>query len=492
MTRRRPWTLLTVVVLLAGCSSDGRPAEDAARPSDRDRSTTTTTGDDGAAEIAPAAWEDCGAGLECATVEVPLDYDQPDRARIGIGLARVPADDPDERIGSLLVNPGGPGGSGVEFVEAFRFSRDIHDRFDVVGFDPRGVGESRGLTCGGEIVDEFFALDPDPDDPVEQADLEGMAGAIAADCEAEDGDVLAHIGTDDVVRDIDSIRRALGEDQISFYGFSYGTLLGARYAEQYPESTRAIVLDGVVDPAHDFEEWLTEQTTGFERAIADVFAECEHHIGCPEIGAEAAYDQLLATVEVNPLPAGPGVTLGPGDLATAVIFVTYDPSSWPDLYDALSAGLAGDGAPLMALADSYRAFGEFTQYAAVVCVDSPHPTGATEFRRFAAELETISPRFGPAIANELLSCAYWPAAAVGDPRPVTAAGAPPILVIGNTGDAATPYEQAVRVADGLESGVLLTHEGEGHTSYGASPCVDDAVAEYLIELDVPPENTICR
>lgn len=484
MSHRRTALMLVALLVAAACSRSPEPAQDAATEGS-DKNPPPEVAED------TIEWDSCGGGIECATLEVPLDYEAPDDAQISLSLVRVPADDEDERIGSLLVNPGGPGGSGVDFARFFRFSQDIHDRFDLIGFDPRGVGASAGLTCGDGVVDEFFALDSDPDSVGEQAALDQAAGAIASDCGADDGNLLAHVGSDDVVRDMDSIRRALGEDQISFYGFSYGTLLGARYAEMFPEQTRAIVLDGVVDPSHDFVEWLTEQTAGFERAIADVFAACAQHPACPENGAAAAYDEVLAEVEAAPLPAGGDNVLGPAELATAAIYVTYDPGTWPDLYDGLVAALAGDGGPLHSLAADYHLFGSFTQYAAVECIDSPHPTGAEAFRAFAADLAAISPRFGPAIANELLACAFWPVEPVGDPQPVTAEGAPPILVIGNTGDAATPYEQAERVADTLETGVLLTHEGEGHTSYGTSSCVDDAVATYLIDLSPPAEGTVC-
>ncbi|MGH9243011.1 MAG: alpha/beta hydrolase [Acidimicrobiales bacterium] len=497
--RRSAVALVTLIGLIAsgaacsGSSGDevlpGDDAEQADRP-DKEVAVDDQPTSDGF-EPAPLEFAGCGSGVECATLEVPLDYEEPDGERMHLSLVRIPAGGPDSRIGALLINPGGPGGSGVDFARSFRFADDIHDRFDVIGFDPRGVGESGGLTCGGELVDDFFGLDSDPDTPDEQTQLEAAAEAIASDCGTDHGDLLAHVGTDDVVRDMDTIRRALGEDQISYFGFSYGTLLGVRYAELFPEGGRAIVLDGVVDPSHDFREWLTAQTRGFERAIAAVFAACEQDPSCPDGGAAAAYDQILARVEADPLPVDGSTRLGPGDLATAAIYATYDPGAWSSLFAGLADGLDGDGSGLFSLAESYRAFGGFTSYAAVVCVDSDHPTGAAEARQFAVELEAISPRFGPAIANELLPCAFWPVPPVGDPQPVTADGAPPVLVIGNTGDAATPFEQAQRVADTLAAGVLLTYEGEGHTSYGSSPCVDDAVAAYLVDLSLPAEDTVC-
>jgi pimeloyl-ACP methyl ester carboxylesterase len=493
---RRRLTCLLVLAALAtavACSDSQNAGPPARRvPSAASTTTTATTGDEssGAGSI---EWSDCGDGADCGTLEVPIDYLDPTAGTLSLDLVRLPAGDPDRRIGPLLVNPGGPGGTGTDFARFFPWPDELAERFDIIGFDPRGVGGSDGLTCGGDLVDQFFALDSEPDDPQEQAALDGAAEAVAADCGTEDGDLLQYVGSVNVVRDMDSIREGLGEEQVSYLGFSYGTLLGALYADMFPEHARALVLDGVVDPAQDFREWLTAQTGGFERAMADVFAACPDDPACPPIGAAAAYDQVLARIETDPLPAGDGRELGPGDLATAALYVTYDPSGWPDLYAGLSDALDGDGTSLYDLAEGYRSFGEFTQYAAVVCVDSPHPIGAQAFQSFADELEAISPRFGGAVANELLSCAFWPVDDVGDPQPLEAHEAPPILVVGNTGDPATPYEQAQRVAATLESGVLLTHEGQGHTSYlSGNSCVDDAVDAYLLDLTVPPDGTVCR
>ncbi len=485
-------TVAVVAVIAAACSGPPEAAAPSTTTGEREPASTIDDGRDSNAAAAELELTDCGDGDECGTLEVPLDYDDPGAGTITLSVVRVPAGDPEERIGVLLLNPGGPGGTGTDFARFFPFPDEISSRFDIIGFDPRGVGASDGLTCGGELVDRFFEIDSDPDSADEQAQLEQSAQAIAADCGAEDGGVLAHIGSVNVVRDMDTIRQALGEDQISYLGFSYGTLLGARYADAFPEHTRAIVLDGVVDPAHDFSGWLREQTVGFERAIADVLAACPDDPACPSIGAAAAYDQILARIETDPLPAGADHRLGPGDLATAALYVTYDPAGGSNLYAGLSDALAGDGERLYQLAEDYRAFGAFTQYAAVECVDSPHPVGADNYRAFAAELEAISPRFGAAVANELLPCAFWPVDEVGDPQPVVAPQAPPVLVIGNTGDAATPYEQAQRVAATMASGVLLTHQGEGHTSYlSGSACVDDAVAAYLVDLGLPAEDTVC-
>ncbi len=490
MRRLAPLAVAAVAVA-GGCSGGapgaGGPTTTGSSPATGSGEETTTTG----AAVGSLDWEQCGADTECATLVVPLDYADPGSRTIEIALIRVPAGDPDHRIGSILVNPGGPGASGVDFVDGFRFDAEISARFDLVGFDPRGIGQSTAIGCGDKVP-SFRALDPDPDSAAEQTELEAAAKAVADECGAEDGDLLPFVGTDNVVRDMDLIREALGEQQLTYYGFSYGTLLGARYAETFPERVRAVVLDGVLDPTLDFAAWLAGQTTALERTVNEIFGACDDDPSCPvDGGAAAAWDRIAAEVEESPIPGLGDADLTPATLATGTIYATYDPAAWEFLYEALAAAEEGDGSIMVSLADAYNSFGGFTAYAAVECVDSRPPSGSEEFRAFVASLEAISPRLGAAVANELLPCAFWPAPPVGSPAPVTAAGAPPILVVGNTGDAATPFEQAERVAATLEQGVLLTYEGEGHTSYGSSPCVDDAVARYLIDLETPPEGTVC-
>ena len=415
--------LAALAVVVGACASEPEAAGPPTTAADEEVPASVDDAKVEPAGVGEIDWTEC-EGDECGTLEVPLDYDDPAAGTITLSLSRVPASEPEQRIGALLVNPGGPGGTGTDFARFFPFPDEIRDRFDVIGFDPRGVGASEGLTCGGDLVDRFFEVDPDPDSADEQAALDQSAQAVAADCGTEDGELLNHIGSVNVVRDMDAIRAALGEEQISYLGFSYGTLLGALYADMFPAGARAIVLDGVFDPAFDLTTWLTEQAAGFERAIADVFAACPDDPACPDIGAAAAYDQILATIENEPLPAGGANLLGPGDLATAALYVTYVPDSWPNLYAGLSEALAGDGEPLFQLAEDYRAFGVFTQYAAVSCVDMPHPTGADAYRAFAAQLEGTAPRFGAAVANELLPCAFWPVDEVGTPGPVDRAGRP--------------------------------------------------------------------
>jgi pimeloyl-ACP methyl ester carboxylesterase len=423
---------------------------------------------------------------------VPLDYADPSGQTIDVSINELPARRPNQRIGALLVNNGGPGASGLEFVAAEPLQDSLLDRFDIVGFDPRGVGSSTGLPCGDITVPAFRHVDSSPDTPAEQGALEAAAKAVVDDCESKAANLLPHVGTDDVVRDMNTIRQAIGEEQISFLGLSYGTLLGLRFAELFPQQARAIVVDGVIDPKQDFRAYLRQQTIAFEKQITSVFDGCpDGGQNCPPGGAAAAYDEVARRVEAQPIQAGNGRELGPSELANAALEPAYLRSRAKLFFDGLSQALSGDGSTIVALSDSYTSSVEYTAYAAVECIDSPHPVGAEEYKAFAHELEALSPRFGGSIANELLTCAFWPAAVQSVIGPVTAPGAPPILVVGTTGDAATPYQQAVDVASTLQNGRLLTFDGSGHSAYGRSTCASNAETAYFVDLALPPEGTVC-
>lgn len=436
-------------------------------------------------------FEPCDGG-ECGTVTVPLDHADPNGPTIEIAVSRVPAANPDERIGVLLTNPGGPGASGVDFALAQPFPQEVLDRFDIIGWDPRGVGGSEGLQCGDE-VDLFLDSDPQPDSTAEQQDLDDAARAVADECAQEDGDLLPLLGTRDVVQDMDAIREALGEDQISYAGYSYGTALGMGYLEQFPERTRAMVLDGVVDPTQDLAEVLLVQGQAIEGQLNDILGRCDDDPECPLDDATAAYDEVAAAMDEAPLPGGDG-EVGPAELQTGAVYATYEfsPDDPAALWQALADARDGDGDGIAALAQQYYDLSAYTPYAAVECVDSPVPQGSAAYQEFADELIAAAPRTGASVANEMLPCAFWSAPPSGDPHEVTAPGSPPVLVIGNTGDAATPYEQAVDVAENLEDGHLLTLDATGHVGSGRSFCVDDASTAYLIDLTLPDEGATCE
>ena len=440
---------------------------------------------------APLRWAPCDAlaGGECARLAVPLDWDDPDGPTIELVLGRLGAEG--TRIGSLLMNPGGPGGSGLEYLSYDPVGPALAERFDRVSWDPRGVGASAPLRCTAGL-DSLASIDPDPDDAAEQQALERSASELARSCEELDGEQLTHVGTVDVARDLEAIRLALGGEPLNYLGFSYGTHIGQTYAELFPSSVRAMVLDGVVDPALGYEEFLLGQTDGFERAFGQASAACRRAgpstCGVDDLGA--AYDEVLRRVEDAPLD-GAAVPVGPAVLSTATISTSYGIGGWQELGPALAAGLAGDGGPLWQLARSYYDAGAFTSYAAVVCVDSEPPEDLDAYRGFADRARERSARFGAAVANELVVCAEWPVPPV-EPVPVpTAATAPPILVVGSTGDAATPYENAVAVAERMPSAVLVTAEQDGHTAYGSNDCVADIVERYLVRLELPAADTRC-
>ena len=462
----------------------------------------------GTTGISTLAWTPCGDPFECATLTVPLDYADPGGRQIDIALVRLPAADPANRLGSLVVNPGGPGGSGIEFLQGSGeslFSQDLRNRFDIVSFDPRGVGESTPVEClNGPDLDRLNALDPTPDTPVERDALVAGAQEFTQACIQNSSDLLPHMSTADAARDMDRLRAALGEEKLTYLGFSYGTFLGTVYAGLFPTRVRALVLDGAIDPAQTFEQRNQVQAQGFERALTAFLDDCKARTSCQfyNNGRPAeAYDALMRDIDAKPLPTlavADDRLVGPGEAFTGALYALYSRQSWPVLSQALALAQRGDGSLLLVLADAYnerQPDGTFKNVAAannaVNCLDYVVPTDVAAFDAMVPDLEKAAPRFGQAIAYSGLTCAFWPVRAAADPGVIAAQGAPPILVVGTTGDPATPYEWAVNLARELASGVLLTREGEGHTAYGDSACIQDHVDRYLISLQVPPANTTC-
>jgi len=429
--------------------------------------------------------------IECATVAVPLDYRDPNGPTIDLALVRRPASAPSTRIGSLIVNPGGPGASGFQFVQRGALPGNLDERFDIVGFDPRGVGRSRGLACSRDpAVVEFRITDSDPDTPDEEVALDSVSQQVANAC-ATEMDLLPRLHTDYVARDLDQIRQAVGDQKLSYLGFSYGTSIGLRYLELFPTNVRAMVLDGVVDPELDLEQLLTGQAEAIEKTLDATFARCGANPACPAKDPEALYERVADQLEAAPIPAG-ATTIGPADLSLAAIAATYDRSLEELLLGGLTRAAVGDGQAIRTLASTYTSSGEFGAYLAVVCTDLPHPTGAEDYRAMAARLKARAPRVGAAVANELRPCAYWSAAVAGAPHAVQAREAPPVLVVANRDDAATPHAWAERVVERLGNGSeLLTFESDGHTAFRRSACVRSAVEAYLVGLKLPSPGTRC-
>lgn len=489
--RRTAPALLALTALLAACGDDS----DAAAPTTTEQATTTTAeaveepttttatpaAEDplGGFEPAPLRWEGCGGARECATLAVPLDWDDPAGPTIDLAVTRVPADG--QAIGAIATNPGGPGASGNDFIAGGVFAPEIVARFDTLSWDPRGVGDSAGLVCDEALIEDFVNLDTDPDTPEEAAALDAGAEAVGASCLAGSGDVLPFVGTGSVARDLEAIHRAYG-GPMGYVGFSYGTSIGLEYLELFGGAMEhGVVLDGVVDPTHTQTDLLRGQAVAFEAILDDVLTEA---------GVAEAYDELAARIETDPVDAR-GDVLEPGDLVTGAIYALYAPELHDALVDGIRRALDGDGSTLVDLAESYRQVGGFGIYQAVSCTDSENPRGGDAWTAFAQELEALAPRTGPAVANEMRPCAFWPVAPTPITGEVVAEGSGPVLVIGTTGDAATPVEQAERVAATLADGHLLVLEGEGHTAYFSSSCVRDAVADYLLDRTVPAEGARC-
>jgi pimeloyl-ACP methyl ester carboxylesterase len=454
---------------------------------------TTVPDDPGTGTI---DWEDCGGGFECGTLEVPLDYDDPSGETIELALTRQPALDPDARIGSLLTNPGGPGATGIDFVQSIApaLSFDIQDAFDIVGWDPRGVGESAPVDCGFDS-ERLFHPDPTPDDAAELETIRTAQQDFAAACGEQAGDLLEHVGTQDTARDLDAIREALGDDGLTYVGFSYGTSIGQTYANLFPENVRAIVLDGVVDLSLPSIDLAEAQYRGFERQLDALLQRCADDADCEfATGSDpfAAFDALRAQVETTPIPTDDADRpVGPGEFYTGTLLTLYFSDAYDALFEALQAAVEGDGTLLLGYYDSYVGIGDQGPYAAINCIDSawPAPEG---FDALYAELQAEAPRLGAGGAYEYEWCSYWPFPPL-DPLPSLAAtGAAPILVVSTTGDPATPYEWGVHAAELLDDAVLLTHEGDGHTVYANGvACVDDIVDAYLLDLDLPADGVVC-
>ncbi|MEU1278832.1 alpha/beta hydrolase [Streptomyces sp. NPDC005805] len=500
--------LATAGLFLSGCSGG---ASDGSASAGAQQSGQAAP----AAELEPyysqkLKWRECGVpGFECATMKAPLDYADADGESIDLAVARKKATGPGERIGSLLVNPGGPGGSAVGYLQAYAgigYPAPVRARYDMVAVDPRGVARSAPVEClTGPEMDAYTQVDQTPDDSAEASELTAAYKKFAAGCEKRSGKVLPHVSTVEAARDMDILRAILGDEKLHYVGASYGTFLGATYAELFPDRTGRLVLDGALDPALPARELNRDQTAGFETAFRAFAADCVKQADCP-LGTTSvadATDRLKAffkQLDTEPVPTGESRPLGEALATTGVISAMYDEGAWPQLRSALTAAQRGEGAPLLAMADSYYERGTDGSYAnlmfanaAVNCLDLPAAFDSTEAVEAAVpEFEKASPVFGKGFAYASLNCGYWPEQATGKAHRITAEGAAPIVVVGTTRDPATPYKWSESLADQLSSGTLLTYEGDGHTAYGrGSDCIDTAINTYLLEGTVPKDGKRC-
>jgi len=495
--------LLTFAVL-AGCSDGGtltvsRQSPERGTPDAGSRSSELRWA--GCTDDLPAA-----AGLECATLQVPLDPADPSGEQIDLALARKRSTgSAEDRIGSLVFNPGGPGGSGIEFLAnaSAVVPDELADRFDLVSFDPRGVGDSSSVKCLDDATkDEQLVgdLSPDTEEELQRA-IEDQRELLEG-CRTNAPELLEHMSTADVAADLDRIRAAVGDEQLSYVGFSYGTSIGAVYASLFPERVRALVLDGSVSPDASPEDELIAQGTGFERTLQSFVDHCNADPQCalaPD--ARGAIERVRSELEQDPVevddPRGTRV-MGPDLFDIGVSSALYDTTVWGTAARAIS-DLRGGGAELLfALVDRQigrepdGTYDSSTDARSMVnCADQEERPTLDEARDASERIAEALPQLGESFAWGLLGCLDWPEAA--NPLPeIDAADAPPILVVGTVGDPATPYEWSRQMVEALGSARLLTYEGDGHTAFlRGGPCIDDAVTAYLIDGTLPEEGTRC-
>jgi pimeloyl-ACP methyl ester carboxylesterase len=493
---------LAALVLVAGCSKvvDGRAVISAPRPG------------------TPIQWGPCKVassddakqltGAECGMLSVPVDYTQPNGDVAQLAMIRFKATG--NKIGSLVVNPGGPGESGVEAAASMAPSlpQSVRERFDLVGFDPRGVANSTpAIWCNSDADNDRQRADPTVEyTPAGVAHIENENKEFVQRCVDKLGkQFLAHVGTVDVAKDLEAVRVALGDDKLTFLGYSYGTRLGAAYAEAYPNKVRAMILDGAVDPNADQIEEEIRQAAAFQQAFNNFAADCANSPACP-LGTDPAKAVDVYHSLVNPLVKTPAKTKDPRNLSyndaiVGTILPLYSPSLWRHLTQALTELKRGTGDTMLAMADLYMGrdaqghYNNSTDSRVVInCVDKPPITDRAKVvdedrrTRLAAPFMSYGQFTGLA---PLDTCAFWPVPATSSQHQIKVTGLPPTLVVSTTDDPATPYQAGVDLAQQL-GGTLLTFDGTQHTVvFQGNKCVDDIAARYLVDVTVPPPNTRC-
>ena len=507
MNRLLPTVSLAAVavLLLGGCTLFGGGG-----------GTSTPTGEDVPAALEPfysqvLEWSACGEGMQCATASAPLDWSDPARDDIELALVRQLATG-GKALGSLLINPGGPGASGVSIVKDsvdFVTTEKLQREFDIVGFDPRGVGESSAVSCYTDPADfDEFIYSVSPGEVGSDAwidTVEASAEQFGKDCLAETGPLLEFIDTESAARDMDLLRAVLGDKKLNYLGFSYGTELGATYASLYPEKTGRLVLDGAVDPQVSSAEQTAVQAAGFESALNAFLVDCIGKDDCPFTGsADDAMLDIAALIErltESPLRADDGRELGGSTMTTAIIYPLYSEDSWPYLRQLFTLVPQGDTEFAFLLADAYNGrdsdTGEYIDNSlesriAISCLDSGSNGTREDWAAEAVTIEKAAPTFGTQFGYGGTTCARWPFPQKTDRVEIKAPGSADILVVGTTNDPATPYVWAQALAELLENGHLITREGEGHTGYNKkNACVDDAVDDYFIVGTVPAKDPLC-
>ena len=498
MSRRPPRLLpllLGCLALLAGSASSAS-AQDTAAPA-----------------VPELGWSDCRGGFECARALVPLDHRRPGGRRISLALVRRPATDPDRRIGSLFMNPGGPGGSGIGFARGFynELPEELRRRFDIVGFDPRGVGRSTPVRCWSTSrYRRAFANARARSSRAALPRTLSEGRSFGRACRRASGELLPYVGTEYVARDLDLLRQAVGDERLSYFGFSYGTYIGTVYADLFPSRVRAAALDGGYDPrtyANDPYAYDRGQFIALGGSLDRFLRWCDRaprECGFGRGRAGRALDRLVARLDTRPARVrepGGSATVNGFALLYSVSFVLNDGhAGWPSLGADLERARTRRSGPLVEGAVSKSLFEFLSQNTAIECADRAYSRSTTLLRRRLAAHAGLGSRLARVFAygppgydhSHGATCAQWPAPrASRHAGPFTAAGSDPILVVGTVGDPDTPYPDSVALASTLENARLLTFAGEGHTGFGRSRCVTDHVTAYLIEGDLPPPGARC-
>lgn len=454
-------------------------------------------------------WRSCSGKFECAKLKVPKDYSDTAVGDFRLDVVRLPASG-DQRLGSLVLNPGGPGGSGVEYARAAQYvvSDDVRQAYDVVGFDPRGVGESDPVEClTDEQTDAFLAEDAEPEDRAEAERLAAEAAAVGKSCADRSPDIYRYMDTVSVAKDLDVLRAALGDPKLNYLGKSYGTLIGATYAELFGPKVGRMVLDGVLPPDLTAEQIGLGQAVGFEQELRRFVRHCQQQSSCPlpkgsvDKGV-ARIDAFLDSLETKPLPAQEGRPLTQSLALGAVASYLYFPffGDWDKLSEGLDQAFKGDGSMLESLYDErlerepdgrYRNNSSESFYA-VTCLDRAADANLDVLEKRAKQWSVPAPTFGPYLAWSDLVCGQWPTRATGKPHAIRAPGSGPILVVSTTHDPATPLKWAQSLASQLADGHLVTWDTDGHTAYrNGSACVDRAVDNYLLKGQLPKGRLSC-
>jgi pimeloyl-ACP methyl ester carboxylesterase len=497
MTFRPLATVVTLALTITACGNSSSSTD----------TTAPSLDNETAFVVNPIEWNSCEGStsteVECGNIEVPFDYADPDQGSFVLYVKKHNAANPADRIGSMMVNPGGPGFGGSSLADdaEYYFSQDLIDRFDIIAWDPRGTGESTPAVDCVDTFDEYFGLDSPPETPEEKQALIDASQAFNDKCAENSGTILPYISTKASAQDINSLRLALGEEKVSFFGFSYGSELGTTWATMFPETVRAIVVDGAVDPnASSIQEGMN-QAKGFEGQLATFLKQCSERTTCEfhnNGDAEAAFDKLVLDIDAKPLEVSKDRTpVTQGVLFTAVAQAMYSDYYWPQLSEALSAAQGGDGKGILQLYDDYYqrkddgTYGnELEAFLAISCLDDPGASSVEDVDSHIEDFIAAAPRLGGNFAYGY-SCALWPVKQATKVS-ITGKGAGPIVVVGTTGDAATPLESTRKMAQGLEKGILIVVDANQHTGYGANSCVVKAVDDYLIKLTVPASETTCK